>query len=73
LLWEEARETGDASNRSSLSGLVILVFALMTLDSGTINLDFPISVSSGFYRRMVIFLAGWKHLAAICSVGDSVL
>ena len=67
LLWEGRAKLAALRTQPSWWGLVILVFALIALVLGTI--------SSGFFlARMsllllicggVVFLAGWKHLAAI--------
>src|SRR6266404_48154 len=67
LLWERRAKLATLRIDPAWSGLVILVFALMTLVVGTIKSGFflyRVSVLL-FVAGMVIFLAGWKHLAAI--------
>jgi len=67
LLWERRAKLATLRIDPAWSGLVILVFALMTLVVGTIKSGFflyRVSVLL-FIAGMVIFLAGWKHLAAI--------
>ena len=67
LLWERRAKLARLRIDPAWSGLVILVFALMTLVVGTIKSGFflyRVSVLL-FIVGMVVFLAGWKHLAAI--------
>jgi exosortase len=67
LLWERRAKLARLRINPSWSGLAILVFALMTLIVGTIKSGFflyRVSVLL-FVAGMVVFLAGWKHLAAI--------
>jgi exosortase len=67
LLWERRAKLVTLRIDPAWSGLVILVFALMTLVVGTIKSGFflyRVSVLL-FIAGMVVFLAGWKHLAAI--------
>jgi len=67
LLWERRAKLATLRIDPAWSGLVILVFALMTLVVGTIKSGFflyRVSVLL-FIAGMVVFLAGWKHLAAI--------
>jgi exosortase len=67
LLWERRAKLARLRINPAWSGLVILVFAMMTLVVGTIKSGFflyRVSVLL-FVAGMVVFLAGWKHLAAI--------
>ncbi len=67
LLWERRAKLATLRIDPAWSGMVILVFALMTLVVGTIKSGFflyRVSVLL-FIAGMVVFLAGWKHLAAI--------
>jgi exosortase len=67
LLWERRAKLARLRINPSWSGLAILVFALMALIVGTIKSGFflyRVSVLL-FVAGMVVFLAGWKHLAAI--------
>ncbi len=67
LLWERRAKLATLRIDPAWSGLFILVFALMTLVVGTIKSGFflyRVSVLL-FIAGMVVFLAGWKHLAAI--------
>jgi exosortase len=67
LLWERRAKLATLRINPAWSGLVILLFALMTLLVGTIKSGFflyRVSVLL-FVAGMVVFLAGWKHLAAI--------
>lgn len=67
LIWDERAKLAALRIQPSWWGLVILAFALMALVMGT--------VSSGFFLArlsllllvcgVVVFLAGWKHLAAV--------
>jgi exosortase len=67
LLWERRAKLATLRINPAWSGLVILLFALMTLVVGTIKSDFFLYRLSVllFVAGMVVFLAGWKHLAAI--------
>ena len=67
LLWERRAKLARLRINPSWSGLAILVFALMTLIVGTIKSGFFLYRVSFllFVAGMVVFLAGWKHLAAI--------
>jgi exosortase len=67
LLWERRAKLAAIRVKPAWSGLLILVLALMTLVQGTLKSGFflyRISVLL-FIAGMVVFLAGWKHLAAI--------
>ncbi len=67
LLWERRAKLATLRIEPAWSGLVILLFALMTLVVGTIKSGFflyRVSVLL-FIAGLVVFLAGWKHLAAI--------
>ena len=67
LLWERRAKLATLRIDPAWPGLVILVFALMTLVVGTVKSGFflyRVSVLL-FIAGMVVFLAGWKHLAAI--------
>jgi exosortase len=67
LLWERRAKLAALQIKPAWSGLVILLFALMALIQGTIRSEFFLyRVSTLFFiAGVVIFLAGWKHLAAI--------
>ena len=67
LLWERRAKLARLRIEPAWSGLVILLFALMTLVVGTIKSGFLLYRLSVllFVAGMVVFLAGWKHLAAI--------
>ena len=67
LLWERRAKLAALRITPAWSGLGILLFALMTLVVGTIKSGFflyRVSVLL-FIAGLVVFLAGWKHLAAI--------
>ena len=67
LVWERRAKLAAIPAKPAWAGLVILLFALMTLVVGTIKSEFflyRISVLL-FIAGVVVFLAGWKHLAAI--------
>jgi exosortase len=67
LLWERRARLATLRIQPAWSGLVILLFALMTLVVGTVKSGFflyRVSVLL-FIAGLVVFLAGWKHLAAI--------
>ena len=67
LLWERRAKLATLRINPAWSGLVILLFALMTLVVATIKSGFflyRVSVLL-FVAGMVVFLVGWKHLAAI--------
>jgi exosortase len=55
------------ARKSKRKRLVILIFALMVLVLGTINSGFFLSRVPLLFLicGLVVFLAGWKHLAAI--------
>jgi exosortase len=67
LLWEGRAKLAALRVKPSWSGLVILLFALLALVLGTISSAFFLSRISILLLicGMVVFLAGWKHLAAI--------
>ena len=67
LIWEGREKLAALPIRPSWWGLVILVFALMALVLGTISSGFFLSRVSLLLLvcGIVVFLAGWKHLAAI--------
>jgi exosortase len=67
LIWERREQLAAIRIQPSWSGLVILLFALMALVLGTIDSRFFLSRLSllFFVAGMVVFLAGWKHLAAV--------
>jgi exosortase len=67
LLWERRAKLATLRINPAWSGLVILLFALMTLVVGTIKSGFFLYRLSVllFVAGMVVFLAGWKHLEAI--------
>jgi exosortase len=67
LLWERRAKLAAIRIAPAWSGLVILLFALMTLVVGTIKSEFFLYRLSVllFIAGLVVFLAGWKHLAAI--------
>src|SRR5450631_2691096 len=67
LIWERRAKLAALRIKPAWSGLVILLFALMALILGAITSGFflyRISVLL-FIAGVVVFLAGWKHLAAI--------
>jgi len=67
LIWESRAKLTALPMKPSWWGLVMLVFALMALVLGTISSGFFLSRVSLLLLicGMVVFLAGWKHLAAI--------
>src|ERR1700687_541090 len=67
LLWERRAKLATLRIKPAWSGLVILWFALMTLILATIKSGFFLYRGSVllFIAGLVVFLAGWKHLAAI--------
>ena len=67
LIWERREKLAALRIQPSWSGLAILLFALMALVLGTIDSRFFLSRISMlfFVAGVVVFLAGWKHLAAI--------
>lgn len=67
LLWERRAKLAALPLKPAWSGLVMLVVALMALVLGTFNLGFFLYRISLllFVAGMVIFLAGWRHLAAV--------
>jgi len=67
LLWERRAKLAALPVRPAWSGLVILLFALMALVQSTIKSGFFLYRLSVllFIVGVVVFLAGWKHLAAI--------
>jgi exosortase len=67
LIWERRANLAALRIKPAWSGLVILLFALTSLILGAITSGFflyRISVLL-FIAGVVVFLAGWKHLAAI--------
>jgi exosortase len=67
LLWERRAKLAALRIKPSWSGLVMLLFALMALMLGTIKSEFLLYRVSVLLliAGIVVFLAGWKHLAAI--------
>jgi exosortase len=67
LIWESRGQLAALQIKPSWWGLVMLVLALMALVLGTIGSGFFLSRVSLLLLicGMVVFLAGWKHLAAI--------
>lgn len=67
LLWEKRAKLVALRVQPSWTGLIILVFALLALVLGTANSGlFLYRLSLLFLiAGAVVFLAGWKHLAAI--------
>lgn len=67
LIWERRAKLAALRMKPAWSGLVIILFALMTLILSTIKSGFFLyRVSVLFFiAGVVVFLAGWKHLAAI--------
>jgi exosortase len=67
LLWERRAKLAALRIKPAWSGLVILLCALVALILGTIKSEFflyRVSVLL-FIAGVVVFLAGWNHLAAI--------
>lgn len=67
LLWERRDKLAALRSQPSWSGLVIFLFALLALVLSTINSGFFLYRISFllFIAGLVVFLAGWKHLAAV--------
>ncbi len=67
LLWEGRAKLAALPMKPSWSGLIILLFALIAVVLGTISSEFFLSRISFLLLIVgaVVFLAGWKHLAAI--------
>jgi exosortase len=67
LIWESRGKLAALQVKPSWWGLVMLVLALMALVLGTIGSGFFLSRVSLLLLicGMVVFLAGWKHLASI--------
>jgi exosortase len=67
LIWESRAKLAALRMKPSWWGLVMLIFALMALVLGTISSGFFLSRVSLLLLicGAVVFLAGWKHLAAI--------
>ena len=67
LLWERRAKLAALRVKPAWSGLVILLFGLMALVQGTIKSEFFLYRLSVvlFIAGVVVFLAGWKHLAVI--------
>ena len=67
LIWERRARLAALRIQPSWSGLVILAAALLALVLGTIDTRFYLSRISLllFVAGLVVFLAGWKHLAAV--------
>src|SRR5271165_6772704 len=67
LLWERRAKLAALQVTPAWPGLVILLFARMALILGTIKSEFLLYRLSVllFIAGVVVFLAGWKHLAAI--------
>jgi|SRR5450631_2719814 exosortase len=67
LIWERRAKLAALRIQPAWSGLVMILFALVTLTLSTIKSGFflyRVSVLL-FIAGVVVFLAGWKHLAAI--------
>src|SRR6202162_930665 len=67
LIWERRAKLAAIRIKPAWSGLVMLLLALMSVAIGTIKSGFflyRVSVLL-FIAGVVVFLAGWKHLAAI--------
>ena len=67
LLWERRAKLAAIPSNPSWWGLVILIFALLALVLGTVSSEFFLSRVSLLLLvcGMVVFLAGWRHLANI--------
>lgn len=67
LLWEGRAKLAALRLKPSWVGLVMLVCGLLALALGTISSEFFLTRISFllFVAGVVVFLAGWKHLAAI--------
>ncbi len=67
LLWERRAKLAALRRQPAWSGLVILLFALLALVLSTINSGFFLYRISCLLliTGLVVFMAGWKHLAAI--------
>jgi exosortase len=67
LIWESREKLAALPLNPSWSGLAMLVFALVALVLGTVSSGFFLSRVSLLLLvcGIVVFLAGWKHLAAI--------
>jgi exosortase len=67
LIWERRAKLAALRIKPAWSGLVILLVALLALVLGTLNTGFFLYRISLllFVSGAVVFLAGWKHLAAI--------
>ncbi len=67
LLWERRKKIAMLPLKPAWAGLVILLFALMALAVGTLGSGYFLCRASFFLfiAGTVVFLAGWKHLAAI--------
>lgn len=67
LLWERRAKLAALRSQPAWSGLVILLFALLALVVSTVTSGFFLHRISFllFLVGMVVFLAGWKHLAAV--------
>src|SRR6476620_1980754 len=67
LVWERRAKLAALRSQPAWSGLVILLFALLALVLNTINSGFFLYRISLllFIAGLVVFLAGWNHLAAL--------
>ncbi len=67
LLWEGRAKLAALRMKPSWWGLAMLVFALIALVLGTVSSGFFLSRASLLLLvcGVVVFLAGWEHLAAI--------
>ncbi|MGH9550667.1 MAG: exosortase/archaeosortase family protein [Terriglobales bacterium] len=67
LLWERRAKLAALRSQPAWSGLVILLFALLALVVSTVTSGFFLHRISFllFLVGTVVFLAGWKHLAAL--------
>lgn len=67
MVWEKRKKLAALQIRPAWSGLAILLFALLALVVDSINPGFFLYRLSFlfFVAGTVVFLAGWKHLAAV--------
>jgi exosortase len=66
LLWEKRKRLAELPLRPAWSGLVIFLFAIVALLVGEASSEFFLPRISLLLlvAGMIVFLAGWKHLAA---------
>jgi exosortase len=67
LLWDDRKRLAALPIRPSWTGLVIVLFALFALIVGVASSEFFLPRMSLLLLivGMIVFLAGWKHLAAV--------